>query len=287
MRKLTKAAVLGATVAVAGIALLPTAANAAENVVQVPIAQGQSDDLVWSFTNAATAFYNIENGGQITFNAPANTTFPAQQTVTTHYGDLSTGNALTLTSCSTGAAGKTLTCSVSVPNSNVAWPANGRFLFAPKVTVAADATPGAYTGAASTLNLTSSTTTDTFSASAALRVKVTMAAPTFNKADNSSGSTVLSGNGTPGATINVKNAAGDIIGTTTVAADGSWSVDLGTDLSDGASALTISQSLNGETSPETTVDAADLPVINAAIAGGAGLAALLGAGAFLLRRRMA
>ncbi|RKR75778.1 Ig-like domain-containing protein [Frondihabitans australicus] len=286
MRKLTRAAVLGATVAVAGIALLPTAANAAENVVQVPLAQGATGDLVWSFTNTGAAVNNLRDGSTIAFSAPTGTTFPGQTTVPSYFGTVGTGNAMHYTGCTVSNAGKTLTCDVNMNGlTNISWGTNGTFIATPKVTVAANAAPGAYTSSSATLNLTGSN--GSITASAGLRVKVTMAAPQFSSVDNSGDTTVLKGSGTPGATIAVKDASGNTIGAATVGSDGSWSVDLGADFSNGSGDLTVTQSLNGETSPEATFAGADLPVINSAIAGGAGLATLLGAGAFLLRRRMA
>lgn len=71
-----------------------------------------------------------------------------------------------------------------------------------------------------------------------------------NDSDVANQVTELTGTGLPGATINV---TGDVEGTTTVAADGTWTLELDEPLGYGDYAVSVSQSTDEQTSPATAV----------------------------------
>uniref|UniRef100_UPI0037BFDBDA Ig-like domain-containing protein n=1 Tax=Brevundimonas sp. TaxID=1871086 RepID=UPI0037BFDBDA len=73
---------------------------------------------------------------------------------------------------------------------------------------------------------------------------------------NAAGTTV-SGTGEPGATVTIRNAAGAVVGTGTVQADGSFTVTLQTPLTNGEGVNVTLTDAAGNTSPVTTVTAPD------------------------------
>ncbi|WJH41719.1 Ig-like domain-containing protein [Aliirhizobium terrae] len=74
---------------------------------------------------------------------------------------------------------------------------------------------------------------------------------------NASG-TLIGGGGEPGATVTVTNAAGDVIGTGTVAADGTFEIGLSPAQVDGGELDVVLTDGSGNDSPTATVDAPDL-----------------------------
>lgn len=98
-----------------------------------------------------------------------------------------------------------------------------------------------------------------------------------------SGNYTLSGTGQPGATITVKDADGDTVGTTTVDANGNWSAQI--PVAGTTPPLSITQTVGTETSAPIEFNTAPLPVMNGVVAAGAiALAGLGFGGARLLRR---
>ncbi|RKR75781.1 Ig-like domain-containing protein [Frondihabitans australicus] len=282
MRKLTKAAVLGATVAAAGIALFPAAANAAPSNVTASIAPGETGLVTW--TTTAPVAGTTDTSFQVDINLANVVTMPAQSSVPLYINGTRVSD---MTNCAPNRYAFLLTC--TAPALTLA--AGDVITVTPTATVNPGTAPGVYPGSAASFAYrdTSGAVVTAAKGNSSITVgeAAALAAPAVDNVSNASGSTVISGTGVAGATIQIKNPAGAVIGTTTVAADGSWSVDMGSDMSQSPEDLAVTQAMNGQTSPATMIDGAALPVINPAIAGGAGLAALLGAGAFLLRRRMA
>jgi hypothetical protein len=71
--------------------------------------------------------------------------------------------------------------------------------------------------------------------------------------------TAISGTGLPTTTITVADAEGDVLGTTEVAADGSWTVD-GLDFEYGSHSVVVTQTRDDEVSPEATSAFSVIPV---------------------------
>ncbi|MDR6970587.1 Ig-like domain-containing protein [Leifsonia shinshuensis] len=95
-----------------------------------------------------------------------------------------------------------------------------------------------------------------------------------------SGSVPLTGTAEPGATVTVKDAAGDLVGTKIVGVDGAWSVPVPSGTS---SPLSITQTVGALTGSPVTFDVAALPVWPGLAAAGALLVAGFG-GSRLIRR---
>jgi len=108
-----------------------------------------------------------------------------------------------------------------------------------QATVAAPATPGDYEYTLVAVNGKSSSASTTF------KFSVTLAAPTITTVDQANPSVTVQGTGLPGAIVTV---TGDVTGTATVAADGTWSLPA-TDLAIGSYKVSASQAYNGFTSP--------------------------------------
>ncbi|ODA90357.1 hypothetical protein ATY41_10255 [Leifsonia xyli subsp. xyli] len=78
-----------------------------------------------------------------------------------------------------------------------------------------------------------------------------------------SGAYILSGMGSADGEVTVKDADGNIVGTATPAADGTWSVTI----PEGTKApLSITQTVNGVTSDAVTFNEAPLPVVSLGVA---------------------
>ncbi len=102
-----------------------------------------------------------------------------------------------------------------------------------------------------------------------------------------SGNYTLSGQGDPSGVVTVTDANGNVVGTATPASNGGWSVVVpaGT-----ATPLTVTQTVNGSTSPAVTYDTAPLPVVAPVMGMAAGALGLLALGMFsvvAVRRRRA
>ncbi|WP_039792393.1 Ig-like domain-containing protein, partial [Pseudomonas agarici] len=69
----------------------------------------------------------------------------------------------------------------------------------------------------------------------------------------SSAGTVLSGKGQGGTTVTVKDAAGNVIGTGTVGADGNFQVNLGTPQTNGETLQVVLKDASGNESTPATV----------------------------------
>ncbi|MFZ3499288.1 ricin-type beta-trefoil lectin domain protein [Streptomyces sp. 5.8] len=107
---------------------------------QVTIARGGTGAVPWTFQNTGGSSTVPANGVQMTFTAPANTTFPAQSTVPSEYGVPGsnwTSNNLVLRNCVRSNSDTTLTCDGFGANGGVSgWQTNDYMRFSPQVTVA-------------------------------------------------------------------------------------------------------------------------------------------------------
>ncbi|MFK4299742.1 hypothetical protein ABH924_004928 [Arthrobacter sp. GAS37] len=141
-----------ASIAVASPAFATTFIGQNQPTV-VQAVQGSTATLDWTYKNTGGSGTLPPSGGTMTFNAPAGTTFPAQSTVPTSYSSDGTtfgANNATLTGCTVGGGGTTLSCNITSANGgNSGWPANGYFRFSPTVAVSPTATPGTFSAAAS------------------------------------------------------------------------------------------------------------------------------------------
>ena len=92
----------------------------------------------------------------------------------------------------------------------------------------------------------------------------------------------LTGTGTAGATVTVKDSSGSTVGTATVDGSGNWSVMIpnGT-----VPPLSITQSVGGVESAPVEFNSAPLPIVAPAVALGALAFAGLGLGGTVLLRR--
>ncbi|MFJ4223531.1 Ig-like domain-containing protein [Microbacterium sp. NPDC089695] len=111
-------------------------------------------------------------------------------------------------------------------------------------------------------------------------------APTFGSVTGVPTKTpIVNGTGVPGATVTLTDPSGTVVGTGTVAPDGTFAVPVDPNLTTSPVDLTITQNVDGLVSGPTTVSAAALPIVDPTIALGAvgvGGLAFLGV---LLRRR--
>lgn len=97
------------------------------------------------------------------------------------------------------------------------------------------------------------------------------------------GNYTLTGTSQPGATITIKDADGDTVGTTTADASGNWSAQI--PVAGTTPPLSITQTVGSDTSAPIIFNTAPLPVMNGVVAAGAiALAGLGFGGARLLRR---
>jgi hypothetical protein len=122
---------------------------AADVPATVTIAPGATGTVPWSVQNTGGAVSAMSFATQpaVIFQAPNNTTFAAQTSVTTQFssdGGTTFGpNAMTLTGCVLSNGNRTLSCNGGAPSSPATnWPANGIFRFNPLVTVDPAAPPG-------------------------------------------------------------------------------------------------------------------------------------------------
>jgi hypothetical protein len=119
----------------------------------VQAVQGSTATLLWSYKNTGGSGNTPPAGGTITFNAPTGTTFPAQSTVPTSYSTDGTtfgANNATLTGCTVGSGGTTLSCNITSANGgNSGWATNAIYRFSPTVAVSPTAPPGTFSAAAS------------------------------------------------------------------------------------------------------------------------------------------
>lgn len=85
-----------------------------------------------------------------------------------------------------------------------------------------------------------------------------LTAPAAPSATVDATGTIVTGRGDPGATVTVRNAAGVVIGTAVVAADGSYSVTLAVPNVDGASLSIVQADAAGNVSPPVSLATPDL-----------------------------
>jgi hypothetical protein len=251
------------------------------------IAPGAQSATPWTYKNTGSTENSVTSFAA-TFTAPAHTTFAPQTQVTTQYssdGVTWVANALVLGNCTLSGGNTALNCTSSNPVA-IGWPTGGFFRLNPVLAMNANAPGGQTFSSASHISFTNAGTAVTID-DGTLSVKTPLTGPTFSSADNSSGSTVINGTGVPGAVVEIKDASGTVVGTATAASDGTFAVVLNKDYSGSADDLTMTQTVGGVVSPTTTIAAADLPIINLGIAAGAGLAALLTAAVFIMRKRRA
>lgn len=286
MKKIVKASFGVAALAVVGTTLLAGPANAADVPNVKTIAAGSTGTLDWTYQQTSGVSWMPFDTTTISFVAPAHTTFTTQATVptqTSNDGVAWSATALTVNGCTVSDAGARLNCTVSGP-SNMNWGNTTYRRLSPTVQVDANAPAGTYS-ATTPMTVTVNGTSYNTAASLNVTVVAKPAAPTVSDIDNTTGTTVLSGEGVPGATVTIKDDQGNTVGTATVGADGKWSADLGSNFAGTASDLTVTQTANGLVSDPTTVSAADLPVANPAVAGGLAVAAIAAIGTVMLVRR--
>ncbi|MFE2285582.1 ricin-type beta-trefoil lectin domain protein [Streptomyces sp. NPDC059443] len=138
----------------------------------VTLARGETGAVPWTYQNTGGNSTVPASGVQITFTAPANTTFPAQSIVPSEFGVPGSSwapNNLGLRNCVRSNSDTTLTCDGYGVNGGVSgWPTNTYMRFSPQVTVARTApaettlSPGSgrlsYTDAAAGVPLTADAT---------------------------------------------------------------------------------------------------------------------------------
>lgn len=304
MKNLTKSALGIAGFVIFGTLAVASPANAADLPTPTLVKAGQTSTVTFEYKLDGVSIVNVAHpDGAIqltkwTFNAPPHTSFPAQATVAAArlnsdagalvpYGDL-----FTLTGCTVGASGATLTCLPAVPsNVNLGWPQGMRVGFSPVIVVASDAPAGRF-AANSVLIMSGNDAAGAKAVSVmngSLNVAVKPAPPLFTNIGDSTGTngglTVIHGTGLAGATVIVTNPAGNTTSSGTVAADGTFEITLDKDYSGTVDDLTMTQAVDGVISDPTTISAADLPMINPTIAIGTGAAVFLAAASFLIRRK--
>jgi hypothetical protein len=184
--------------------------------------------------------------------------------------------------CALSNGNKTMTCpafAISVPAGKPgAWQF---FNFTATVTADADA-PYGQTFDDGTITITSNGEIIGGSTKLQYKVAAKPAAPKVTSVDQSSGDAILHGTGQPGATVTVKDSNGKVIGKPVVVGpDGTYSVNVGSAVGD----LNVTQTAGGVTSDPTTVSVVATPIVDAKIAGGAGVAAIAALGAVIMVRR--
>jgi hypothetical protein len=270
-KSLTTAAVV-AGLSVAGLVLVASPANAASN--PTTIEQGATGTL-WTDVNVPNTAWDH---GRVRINAPAGTTFVTGQTSIQGYYNTGRADYVTATGCTYTGGNTQITCDFPGATSGNA---NSTLTWASQITAAKNATPGTISADAHVwmpYNVTGG-----FSGESVVKIKPS--APVVSKIDNSTGTTKLSGTAAPGATVTVKDAAGNLLGTAVADDQGDYVIDLGKDLAGSSSDLSVTQTAGGIASDATPVKAADLPIVNPAIAGGAAIAALAAVGATVMVRR--
>jgi hypothetical protein len=302
---------IGAAAAAAVLGILATAAPAmaaSDTFVSFPIvstvAPGTTGGMGFAFRNSgvdaalnSTTAAGIANPSTVTFTAPNNSTFPAQTTVpskvSTDGGATYGVSGLQLTACVVSNAGVTLTCALTSPGTTtVGWPPNAIRMFIPQVAVSSSVAAGAVlTGGSASMNWYDISPqrlggTPGYSTGSSAQSLLTAPPGPGQPIYNEDGSVDIPGFGTPGATITVKDASGTVIGTATVAADGTYDVKL--PAAQGGTVTVTESDLPGTSWPVTiATDLLGTPIVNPLIAGGAALALAAGLGTLLVRRRKA
>lgn len=290
MRKSLKASLGVAALAVVSTALFASPANAA------PISQGKAGQMNVDVELGSTSLLNLFAPGSTptpadwVINAPTGVTFTdTTPSVSARNGATAAwtvASNVLASPCAISNAGATLTCTMHGKVNNIAMPANSALRLTPNIAVSPDAPTGQQTNNATvtvTAGFSDGTRSKTFTAASS--VTVSPAAPVVSNIDNGSGNTVLTGTGVPGGTVTIKDDQGNVIKTVPVDGNGNWEADLGSNLSGTASDLAVTQTSNGLESDATTVSAADLPVANPMIAGGAAIAAAAALGTVVMIRR--
>ena len=163
----------------------------------------------------------------IVFNAPEGTTFAAQTSVPTQLARTENGplsnTALVANNCTLSNGSRTLSCTLgSTGASNISWESGWERRFLPQIIVAATTAPGALPDSAGTIRF--NTTSDGASSPQTVgngsgKVRV-MVDPVINPSDGYQ----LTGKGQAGFTVTVTDAAGNVLGTPTVDANGNWTL---------------------------------------------------------------
>jgi hypothetical protein len=264
------------------------------------IAPGATGPMRFAFQNASasTVIFDFNtvsgrsNPSSIVFTAPENTTFPDQATVQGQSGSKTgvTWSNLTLlgaSNCVTSNARTTLTCDLSGTPGNASIAPAIIIGFTPLVTVDSAVPAGTVLNAGSAdMRMYNQPSGGAVGMLAATAPQPLMTAPPApgQPIYNEDGSVDIPGHGTPGATITVKDASGTVIGTATVAADGTYDVKLPT--AQGGTVTVTESDLPGTTWPVTIAsDLLGTPIVNPLIAGGAALALVAGLGTVILIRR--
>jgi hypothetical protein len=283
---LKKAGLAAAALTVAGVSLLAAApANALE--------AGESGTMMFSIaspqTVAGSIFYAADGPKPVewTMVAPNGVSFDDQTSVRVSR-ETYASNVLA-TGCVVSVDRSTLTCTMRGNQGGLMLPDGTTINLHPTVTVDPSVAPGVIQGGSISGDLPANYASVGFvtlpGVPVSPQLSVAPKAPVLGEIDNSSGSTVIRGEGYPGAIVEIKNPAGDVIGSGTVGADGTYEIDLGADMSGTPNDLSLEQSFGGVTSKPVTIDAANLPIIAPVIAGGAGIAAAAALGTILMVRR--
>lgn len=180
-------------------------------------------------------------------------------------------------------------------NGAVATPGNnqGRHYYA-KLQIPADAQPGDVYTARVAIGTYATGNTNVGSPTQRT-VTFTVRAPDVTIDTPSNGETVptntptIQGTGQPGQTVTLTDEAGNVVGRAEVGPDGTWSVPTSA-LADGQHRITATQLDSAGATSTDTVDIivandTEIPVADPAVAGGAGVVLLAGAGAYLLLKR--
>jgi hypothetical protein len=264
------------------------------------IAPGATGPMRFALQNASAStvlfdFNTISgrsNPSSIVFTAPQNTTFPDQATVQLQGGG-KTGTTWTNTAllggsnCVTSNARTTLTCDLSGTPGSASIASGIVIDFTPLVTVDPAVPAGTVLNAGSAdMHLYNQPSGGLVGMLAATAPQPLMTAPPApgQPIYNEDGSVDIPGTGTPGATITVKDASGTVIGTATVAADGTYDVKI--PAAQGGTVTVTESDMPGTTWPVTiATDLLGTPIVNPLIAGGTALVVVAGLGTVVLVRR--
>ncbi|MDR6270528.1 invasin domain 3-containing protein [Arthrobacter russicus] len=167
---------------------------------------------------------DLTKTSSIVFNAPEGTVFPAQTTVVSQLASTENGplrdTVLTATNCVLSNNSRTLSCGLgtSTGGTRVTWDSGWERRFLPQLQVASTTAPGNLPDTAGTMTFeVVSGGTTVGNASGKVRVMVD---PAINPSDGYQ----LTGKGQAGFTVTVTDAAGNVLGTPTVDANGNWTL---------------------------------------------------------------
>jgi len=236
----------------------------------VTMAAGTTASIDFSFIRNGESNAEYLPGPDVSFTVGEGATFPGGPVYVSQWAP-STSTWLEKSefgSCSASSGGKTLTCKINA--NGAGWGADSKdtatFKLSTNVTVDANAPVGKIpaTGALNGANVETA-------------IAVTRSVPTEVTVDNTADPSVISGKGTPGATMIATDSTGKEIGTTTVGTDGSFTLTPTEQPTDGI--VNIHEVIDGVPSDKITTEVAATPIIEPLIAGGAVLALFAAAGA--------